>query len=418
MHGVLLKKNITALLLFLPALAWSVGPFPDGGVPAAWADGYAGKQPKEDSFRELPAPKKKPAPKPTVKRTTPAPRPAESMELVPTWPEQRRLSIVIFPTLNSTGMEVWESKYYPYNVLEQKMSDYLESLYKHSPLIEVRVLDEVGMNRWLAGGRRGDDMAVQMELYDAVLKEKHVLGTMETGRGRLRLRVFDTAHVRQIATRTTEGRDKRFTLDSDEDIFWLDMAVAGLPIPFENGLDPFGLTKGNYKGQKMSRPTWDQFRGTSHWQAFKNAIEEVYNQSMAQVTNAMHSNDPSSALMAQDTFSPGFSTVGYILAPTAKSTRRRREYIISLGSQATPGGDAVKVGDVLDVVRSDTYVTVVPDDPVVVLPEVIGQVKVIRVYEKNAVVRVVKDNKKEPIALKDMVIKKTAVSRSRKKGIL
>ena len=416
MHGVFLKKFKTALplLTLMMALAW------EAGLPAAWADGYAGKQPKEDSFRELPSekPAKKPAAKPTVKRTTPASRPAEPVELAPTWPEQRRLSIVIFPTLNSTGMEVWESKYYPYNVLEQKMSDYLESLYKHSPLIEVRVLDEAGMNRWLSGGRRGDDMAVQMELYDAVLKEKHVLGTVETGRVRLRLRVFDTAHVKQIATRTTEGRDKRFTLDSDEDIFWLDMAVAGLPIPFENGLDLFGLTKGNYKGQKMSRPTWDQFRGTSHWQAFKNAIEEVYNQSMAQVTNAMHSNDPSSALMAQDTFSPAFSTVGYILAPTAKSTRRRREYIISLGGQATPGGDAVKVGDVLDVVRSDTYVTVVPDDPVVVLPEVIGQVKVIQVYERNAVVRVVKDNKKEPIALKDMVIKKTAISRSRKKGIL
>ncbi len=417
MHGVLFKKFKSALLL--TALALSVGLFQGGEVPAAWADGYAGKEPREDSFRKLPTPPKKTAPKPAVKRKTPAPNPSAGyVDNVPVWDEPRRLSVVIFPTLNSTGMEVWESKFYPYNVLEQKMSDYLESLFKHSPLIEVRVLDEAGMNRWLSGGRRGDDMAVQMELYDAILKEKHVLGTMETGRVRLRLRVFDTAHVKQIATRTTEGRDKRFTLDSDEDIFWLDMAVVGLPIPFENGLDLFGLTKGNYKGQKMSHPTWDQFRGTSHWQAFKNAIDEVYDQAMAQVTNAMHSNDPSSALMAQDTFSPAFTTVGYILSPTAKSTRRHREYIISLGSQAGQGGDAVRVGDVLDVVRSDTYVTVVPDEPVVVLPEVIGQVKVIKVYEKNAVVRVVKDNKKEPIALKDMVIKKTAVSRSRKKGIL
>ncbi|MCR5346532.1 MAG: hypothetical protein K6E38_02045 [Fretibacterium sp.] len=401
----------------LPAMMWGFGLFQS--VPAAWADGYPGKEPVEDSFRKLPSPRKKPAAKSAVKRTAAAPAsPAEPVELSPAWPAQRRLSVVIFPTLNSTGMEVWESKYYPYNVLEQKMSDYLESLFKHSPLIDVRVLDEAGMNRWLSGGRRGDDMAIQMELYDAILKEKHVVGTMETGRVRLRLRVFDTANVRQIATRTTEGRDKRFTLDSDEDIFWLDMAVAGLPIPFENGLDLFGLTQSSYKGQKMSRPTWNQFRNTSHWQAFKNAIEEVYNQSMAQVTNAIHSNDPSSALMAQDNFSPHFSTVGYILAPTANSRRRRREYIISLGSQATPGGDAVRVGDVLDVVRSDTYVTVVPDEPVVVLPEVIGQVKVIKVYEKNAVVRVVKDNKKEPISLKDMVIKKTAVSRSGKKGIL
>ena len=39
---------------------------------------------------------------------------------------QRRISVVIFPTINSTGLEIWESKYYPYNVLEQKMSEYFE----------------------------------------------------------------------------------------------------------------------------------------------------------------------------------------------------------------------------------------------------------------------------------------------------
>ena len=83
---------------------------------------------------------------------------------------QRRLSVVIFPTINSTGLEIWESKYYPYNVLEQKMSNYLEELYKRSPLIEARVLDEAGMNRWLSGSRRGDDMAVQLEMYSARLK--------------------------------------------------------------------------------------------------------------------------------------------------------------------------------------------------------------------------------------------------------
>ena len=326
--------------------------------------------------------------------------------------EPRRLSVVIFPTLNSTGMEVWESKYYPYNVLEQKMSDYLETLYKRSPLIEVRVLDEAGVNRWLSGARRGDDMAVQMELYDAILKERHMVGDMETARVQLRLRVYDSAHARQIATRTTEGADKRFTLDSPEALFWLDAAVVSLPFPFnKGGLDLFGLVGGQYKGQKMSRPTWDQFRTTSHWQAFKNAIEEAYNHSMSQVSNVIHSNDPKSAEMGNDTFSPSFSTMGRILAPTARSTRRRREYIISLGSQPVGGGDPVRVGDILDVVRSDTYVTVVPEDPVVVLPEVIGQVKVIRVFERNSVVRVIKDNKKEPITLKDMVMKRSRTKR-------
>ena len=32
--------------------------------------------------------------------------------------EPRRLHVVILPTENTTGLQVWESKYYPYNVLE------------------------------------------------------------------------------------------------------------------------------------------------------------------------------------------------------------------------------------------------------------------------------------------------------------
>ena len=323
---------------------------------------------------------------------------------------QRRISVVIFPTINSTGLEIWESKYYPYNVLEQKMSEYFESLYKRSPLVDARVLDEAAMNRWLSGSRRGDDMAVQLEMYSAVLKDKHILGTTETGKVLLRLRVFDSRRAGQIAVRDVKGTDRRFTLDSDEDVFWFDAAIAGLGIPFEGGLDLFGLTKSKYKGQKMSRLTWAQFQGTSHWQAIKNSINAAYEESINQIRNVIRANEPDAQLLANDNFSASYETIGRILAPTADSTRRRRDYIISLGRFANGSLDSVKVGEVLDVVRSDTYVTVVPSDPVVVLPKIIGKVKVIKVYDDNAVVRVVKDNRKEPITLKDIVVKHTRMT--------
>lgn len=323
---------------------------------------------------------------------------------------QRRLSVVIFPTINSTGLEIWESKYYPYNVLEQKMSNYLEELYKQSPLVEARVLDEAAMNRWLSGARGRDDMAVQLEMYSAILKDKHVVGTMETGKVLLRLRVYDSRRAGQIAVRNVKGTDKRFTLDSDEDVYWFDAAISGLGIPFEGGLDLFGLTKTNYKGQKMSRLTWAQFQGTSHWQAIKNSINAAYNESMTQIRNVIRSNEPNAELLANDNFSTSYETVGRILAPTATSTRKRRDYIISLGRFANGALDGVRVGEVLDVMRADTYVTVVPSDPVVVLPKVIGKVKVIKVYDDNAVVRVIKDNKKEPVTLKDIVVKHTRMT--------
>ena len=322
----------------------------------------------------------------------------------------RRLSVVIFPTINSTELEVWESKYYPYNVLEQKMSEYLEQLFKTSPLIEARTLDEAGMNRWLSGSRSRDDMAVQLELYQAIMKEKHIIGTAQTGRALIRLRVYDRAKVQEIGVHNVRGTDKRFTLDSDEDIYWFDAAISGLGIPFEYGLDLFGLTNSNYKGQKMRRPTWDQFKGTSHWQSIKKAINEAYKQSMSQVRNVIHSNEPNSKLMANDNFSSSYTTIGRILAPTATATRKRRDYIISLGGLADGAAVGVRVGEILDVVRADTYVTVDPENPVVVLPNVIGKVKVIKVYDDNAVVRVVKDNRKEPITLKDIVVKHTKIT--------
>lgn len=323
---------------------------------------------------------------------------------------QRRLSIVIFPTINSTGLEIWESKYYPYNVLEQKMSNYFEELCKQSPLIEARVLDEAAMNRWLSGSRRGDDMAVQLEMYSAILKDKHVLGTMSSGKVQLRLRVYDSRRGGQLAVRNVKGSDKRFTLDSDEDVFWFDATIAEIGIPFKGGIDFFGLTQGNYKGQKMSRMTWAQFQGTSQWQAIKNAIAQAHSEAMNQVRNVIRSNEPNAQLLANDNFSDSYETVGRILTPTATSTRKKRDYIISLGRYANGSLDSVKVGEVLDVVRADTYVTVVPSDPVVVLPKVVGRVKVIQVYDDNAVVRVVKDNKSEPVTLKDIVVKRTRIT--------
>ena len=323
--------------------------------------------------------------------------------------QPRRISIVIFPTINSTGIEIWESKYYPYSVLEQKMANYLEELYKRSPLVEARTLDEEGMNRWLSGSRRGDDMAVQLELYSAILKSKHIVGTYDSGKVMLRLRVYDSRMVQELAVRSVKGSDRRFTLDNDEDIYWFNTLIKGLDNPFNYGIDIFRLTD-NYKGQQMSRPTWQQFQNSLHWQSIKNAINEAYDQSLQQIRNAIRSNEPDAQMMANDNFSDSYSTVGRILAPTATSTKKKRDYIISLGRYSDGAKDSVRVGEVLNVMRADTYVTAVPDEPVVVLPKVVGKVKVIKVYDDNAVVRVVKNTKSEPVTLQDIVVKQTRIT--------
>jgi hypothetical protein len=315
--------------------------------------------------------------------------------------ESRRLSVVLFPTENHTDLQVWESKYYPYSVLEQRMTEYLAALFNDSPMTEVEVLDENGMNRWLERPHREGDMAVQMELYDAVLKKREVVGKIETGRVKLRVKIFDAINGEPFATRIAVGQDKRYTFDpGDDKLFWIDRRIADLPIPFKDGLDVLGLTKVPDKGQKMSRPTWRQFANTSHWQSIKNAVHDGYREAMSHISIALKRNDPGMYGTGEPPFNPYAINVGRIVSPTANSKRKRREYIISIGRE-----DALQVGDVLEVVRSDTYISVDPENPVAVIPESVGKVRVLSVQERTAVVLVIQDDKKEPIQLKDLVMK-------------
>jgi hypothetical protein len=323
--------------------------------------------------------------------------------------EQRRITVALFPTENNTDLQVWQSKYYPYSILEEKMTDYLASLFADSPMTDVVILDENGMNRWLSQPYRGEDMAFQMELYDALVKDSRgVLGTNSKGRFQLRLKAFDAVNAERFATRIAVGSDSRYTFGpGGEKLFWIDTMVT-LPVPFKDGLDLLGLTRTEDKGQKMSRPTWAQFSSTAHWQALKNAVKDAYHEAMGQISTALKRNDPDGYAAGDIPFNPFAINVGRIISPTATSTRKRREYVISVGRE-----DTLRAGDILDVVRSDTYITVDPENPVAVVPHTVGRVRppavgrvrVISVQERTAVVRVIRDNRKEPIQLNDLVMK-------------
>ncbi|GHS87405.1 hypothetical protein AGMMS49957_07210 [Synergistales bacterium] len=324
--------------------------------------------------------------------------------------EQKRITVVLLPTENNTDIHVWRSKYYPYSVLEEKITDYFASLFADSPMVDVVILDENGMDRWFAQPYRTEDMAFQIEIYDGLLKDRsNGLGTRSTGKVSLRLKAYDAVNAEKFATRMAVGKDTRYTFNPDgEKLFWIDATVTSLPIPFKDGLDLLGLTQTTERGQKMSRPVWRDFSTTSHWQAIKNSVKNAWQEAMGQVSIALKRNDPEGWQRGELAFNPYDIEIGRIISPTATSTRKKREYIISIGRE-----NAIRAGDLLDVVRSDTYITVDPENPIAVVPqkrgrarsEGVGRVKVLSVQERTAVVRVIKDNRKEPIQLNDLVMK-------------
>ena len=288
--------------------------------------------------------------------------------------------IVLLPTLNYTEYEIWESKYYPVNVLESKMTEYLASLLRQNPFTDVSILDDSQAQRWMNDpySRQGA-FAVQMELYSVLAKEREVLGSFEKGDVSLRVRIYSAADAELETSYISSGKDQRYTFNPGDDrLYLLNTRTSIIDIFYRNGLDFLRLTPPE-KGQKMSRLTWQQFSGTPYWQAFKNAIKGV-------------------AVGIADMRDGELAVIGRIIAPTANSTRRNREYIITLGRQ-----DALAVGDILQVVRGDTYITVDPENPVVVLPGVVGNVRVIRTMSEQAVVRLLNENSQNPVQLNDLV---------------
>jgi hypothetical protein len=288
--------------------------------------------------------------------------------------------IVLLPTLNYTEYEIWESKYYPVNVLESKMTEYLASLLRQNPFTDVSILDDSQAQRWMNDpySRQGA-FAVQMELYSVLAKEREVLGSFEKGDVSLRVRIYSAADAELETSYISSGKDQRYTFNPGDDrLYLLNTRTSIIDIFYRNGLDFLRLTPPD-KGQKMSRLTWQQFSGTPYWQAFKNAIKGV-------------------AVGIADMRDGELAVIGRIIAPTANSTRRNREYIITLGRQ-----DALAVGDILQVVRGDTYITVDPENPVVLLPRVVGNVRVIKTMSEQAVVRLLNENSQNPVQLNDLV---------------
>jgi hypothetical protein len=299
-----------------------------------------------------------------------------------------RKTVLLLPALNFTDFEIWESKFYPVNVLEQKMTEHLASLLRRDPFTDVRILDETGAERWFAGDRRPGDVAVQMELFSVLAKEREVLGSFEKADVSLRVRVYDGGSGQIQDSRIASGKDQRYTFNPGDDRLYF-LNAREYPVLeilqtnlfnriHKDGLDLLRLTPPD-KGQKMSRPTWKQFSSTSHWQAFKNAIADAAG-GISGISDEQ------------------FSLIGRIIAPTAESTPRRREYIITLGRK-----NSLAVGDILQVVRGDTYVTVDPENPVVVVPRVVGNVKVTKLMDSESVVVLINEKSKDPVQLNDLV---------------
>ena len=293
------------------------------------------------------------------------------------------LHIALLPIVNETEIQVWESKYYPVDVFEQKVTEEFVTLLREYPYARITVLSPMESEIWLRGGGLPADIGVRLHIYKLKMTDRKHLGTDRMGHVALRMEVFEGENREMLYATSLAGEDRRFTFSpGDGRVFYLADKLDFVQL-FPDPKDD---------DQPMSKPLWGSFRKTPYWNAFKKALAKSRDSLFDGIT--------------------GYHMVGRIISPTkdslSTSPPERRRYIVSLGKV-----EGVKVGDLLSILRSDRYDTVDPERPVVVLPDRGGLVKVISVQNHEAVVEVVKESPETPVKLRDLVIMPLYPSRKR-----
>lgn len=293
------------------------------------------------------------------------------------------LHIALLSIVNETDIQVWESKYYPVDVFEQKITEEFVALLREYPYARITVMSPIEGEIWLRGGGVPADIGVRLHIYKLKMTDRKHLGTDRMGHVALRMEVFEGENREMLYATSLAGEDRRFTFSpGDGRVFYLTDRLDFVQL-FPDPRDD---------DQPMSKPLWGAFRKTPYWNAFKKALAKSRDSLFDGIT--------------------GYHMVGRIISPTkdslSSSPPGRRRYIVSLGKV-----EGVKVGDLLSILRSDRYDTVDPERPVVILPDRGGLVKVISVQNHEAVVEVVKESPENPIKLRDLVIMPLYTSRKR-----
>ncbi|MDR1943482.1 MAG: hypothetical protein LBQ19_01535 [Synergistaceae bacterium] len=281
--------------------------------------------------------------------------PAGTAIAIGTEPGERFHIRLVAPIENNSGFSVWESKYYPGDVLSEKMTDYV--FRKMNEVHRVRA-SRLLMNIpdfWPTEEFSQSDMIVKINLEEFGHKKKDVIGSKVYWDVVLHAYVYNGATRRLLFDSVVEERADR------QYIFYND-ALDSEPI------------------------YWEKFEKTAYWPAIRKALDMA----LAEVFEGYN----------------GYRVLGRIIAKaervdgslTVSKKTADKLYHINLGRE-----DSVKEGDVLTVTRASSVRTVAPDTPEVHFPQVVGRVRVVFVKERDAIVAIIKESSEAPVELGDAV---------------
>jgi hypothetical protein len=264
-----------------------------------------------------------------------------------------RVSVaLVTPVANNTGFFVGMNKYYPVDVLSEKMSDYMLGRMREIPRVNVGQVSGSNPDYWDIMGTSRNDLVLNVNLEQFNCYKKDTLGSKVRWEIALHIYVYDSSK-RLVYDTVVWERDKRYY------VLYNDTMEQG-PI------------------------YWEKFEKSPYWPALRHAMDEGLSDVLAGYN--------------------GYRIIGRIVARAERvdgslsvpKNKRDKIYNIDLGVE-----DSVKVGDILSVTRASSVRTIAPDTPEMHFPQIVGRVRVIFVKGRDAVAEIVKESSEAPIQLGD-----------------
>jgi hypothetical protein len=264
-----------------------------------------------------------------------------------------RVSVaLVTPVANNTELRVWMNKYYPGDVLSEKMTNYMLRRMREIPRVNVEQVSGAGPDYWDMAGSSRSDLVIETNLEQLDYNKKDTLGSRVRWNIALHIYVYNSSK-RLIYDTVVRERDIRHY------VLYTDTMERG-PI------------------------YWEKFEKSPYWPALRHAMDE----GLDDVLDGYN----------------GYRIVGRIVSRAERvdgslSVPRKKTdkiYHIDLGIE-----DSVQVGDILSVTRASSVRTVAPETPEMHFPQIVGRVRVIFVKGRDGVVEIVKESVDAPIQLGD-----------------
>lgn len=267
--------------------------------------------------------------------------------------ERLRLRVAA-PFENNSGFRVWGSKYYPGDVLAEKMTEYFYRRVRDIPRVDASL---TGSSReaWRGEAASAYDVIVKINLEDFRFKKTDTIGSRVRWGVSLRMYVYNAATRDLIFDTVIEEKDERHYI--------------------------------LYNDVMEKKPVyWEQFERTPCWDGIRRALDLAFND-IAEGYN-------------------GYRVVGRVAAKAERvdgslSVAKRdadKLWHITIGRE-----DSLRMNDIVVITRASSVRTIDPEKPEMHFPQVVGRARVVFLKGQDAVIRVTKESSEAPIMLGDAV---------------